>query len=1080
MISSGISDMPSFDIPVFSDKRYRSLQATASYPNKTVWRAFDTQSQKYVGMSVFPLAVQDAAQAWTLAAISSLRKNESPFLATITDINTTEKGQPYFCYDVGELPFLRLCTPVRMRETAMFISIATQLLQALHTIHSSGHIFGPLHPDSISAPSSHALDIHIHYDAWLPTMTMQNTLHSSITQGLYTHRLSPALRMYAPEYFTGAMPDARADLYALGICLFEALAGEKSFHGTPEEYLRTADTHTADRIQKFAPRFPDALADWLHVLIAPQRAHRFPQAYHALTALSDLGFSSIPEIKALRPTALFSLHSSIPIGRERVLNAMKHSRHEAGAPRLLEISGEPGTGKSLLLERIRCDIHRTGKKALLVKGSIFHSTEKPIPSFSDTDVLLIDDIEKAKPEGNSTLKYIMARNPDVILVATHRTQLPFAVRRDDVQMIAHWTEQNTRQYCTDILGIGNYDVLAKALHKRSAGNPYMVILLLHDLMQQEIIRYEKNEWSVLNLDAFMSMSTAFPQMYVRDRIAALPADERDLLLLLFISSVALPAYIPTETLNLSGRAVIRIALSLAYKGLITLQQYTIEIAHEFVRDAIQLLANTEYRTRAEDIATAFKRSIEALANNLQTDNPMSDNFTSQDIENAPAISEHHADIDDVRDVFEIIENDGQWVGDMQESTIMSAQSDPIPSPHPIEILDHQAYIVGDVLILGDVDEPDTKPSQISVTVQDPQQTETQKNTLVPTTNSVQHNVVQHEEVSPRDTLMANGILVGTSDAVTKLRANIQRFAPLDIPVILIGALGTKKDIVAHSLHQHSRHHVLPFISFVCSDYTTEELDAELFASDTGIFSPHKAHTVGTVFLDDITALDTLLQSKIARIIRRSYNTETSLSSGCRFILGSALSPEDAVSGGKLLQELYYTASSARILIPTLSERGTDIPALATMYVHRLNSHLNTHFTGFTARAHQLLMQRSWQGNLLELEHIVRKAMLETSDTSGLIGHHVLQGSSSHTPSAVSLPIVTPQAVQQPLFISQIQAGTLSVDAEGSGIATIDDMQKEHILRVLEQTNHNKSEASKILGIKRTTLIARMKKLGLMP
>ncbi len=1069
MFVQSSSEKPIFDIPTFSDRRYRTLQAIAYYPGKTVLRAFVTETQKTVGLGVFPSATNDAEQAWILAAISSLRKISHPLLATITDINTTLKGQPFFAYTVHETSFARACTPARMRDIQIFIPIAVQLLRGLQVIHESGHLYSPIHTDSITMPSPHELHAIIHYDAWTPTIALR--LGQSSPRGLALHELrhSPALRMYAPEYFTGNMPDARADLYALGICLHEAISGEKTTSDTPDEIFRSGGIHSLDPIQKFAPRFPDALADWLHTLLAPQRAQRFISAKEALRALSALGFISSTDYSDLADTRLFSHHSTQPIGRERALQAVKISRHELGAPRLIELSGEPGTGKTTLLQRIQTDCVRDGKKALLMHGSEFNSSEWGIPSFADIDILLLDDIEKAKPEGNSTLKYIMSRNAHLLIFASHRTQLPFAVRRDDVQMLVHWTEQQTRQYCTEVLGIGNYDLFAKALHKRSAGNPYMTLFLLREALNDNILRYEHNEWRVVNVDEFASRSVVFPQMYLRDHIAQLPAEERDLLILLWLAGNPLPAFIPTETLNCSGRAVIRMAQSLAYKGYVSVHNFAIDLAHDIIRDALQFVVKGEFKSRAEEIAHSLKRTIETLNN----PSDFQDNQQGQvlSIEDKTSDLNSHQ-IDTKQEVFsdDIEKNIPQAAS--EEAEILEASFEVftesrVHSTITTNNVEVEMIGSGNMEISADVEVSDANENK---TLSSDSELYTIQHRVIPTTIAKEETALQIS--SP---LLEQGIFVGKSDTLNKLRTQIERFSTLDIPVLLTGAFGTKKEHVASALHHLSNRSTLAIRQFVCSDYSTEELEAELFGSSGILLANTAVHTqIGTVFLDDITAMDATLQSKIARIIRRSYTNDTLDQSIARFIIGMNQSPEEAMANGSLLQELYYVASSARIALPSLNERGADIPALAMMYMQSLNPLLQTTFTGFTQRALQYLMQRPWSGNLLELEHTIRKAMLESHDDSSVLSHTAFfqQASQHQIPSSASNLLM-----QQPLFSSPSLAATNSSD---TSIATINDLQKEHILRVLEQTGNNKSEASIILGIKRTTLIARMKKLGIMP
>ncbi len=310
-------------------------------------------------------------------------------------------------------------------------------------------------------------------------------------------------------------------------------------------------------------------------------------------------------------------------------------------------------------------------------------------------------------------------------------------------------------------------------------------------------------------------------------------------------------------------------------------------------------------------------------------------------------------------------------------------------------------------------------------------------------------------------------LAGRSAIVRRTRELVGVAAGNDSPVLIEAPFGTGKEFVARRIHAASSRAGNSLCVLHTAGSISEELDQQVFG--IGVPAEREAEAVcllaecnnGVLYIDDVANLPAQFQAKLASFLEHGEIPVRAAAGkrwNVRIIAGCSLPADQAVAAGRLLHELFFQLSINRILLPTLAERREDIPVLVDFLIEKYNRKLGRHVEKAAPRLLQKLMQRQWTGDIRELENIIHRLMIrESSDT--LQADPVLFDSPS-------IPIHQPAALAD-------------APAHGSMI-TIDDMQKEHILRILAQTKNNKSKAARLLGIKRTTLLARMKKLGLMP
>ncbi len=303
-------------------------------------------------------------------------------------------------------------------------------------------------------------------------------------------------------------------------------------------------------------------------------------------------------------------------------------------------------------------------------------------------------------------------------------------------------------------------------------------------------------------------------------------------------------------------------------------------------------------------------------------------------------------------------------------------------------------------------------------------------------------------------------LAGTSAAIRAVRDEIAKAAETGAPVLLDGPFGSGLDAAAEAIHARGKSADAEFVSVACADFDGNELIEYVFGADGILRGLTPGDSPTTVYLMDIDCAPLRFQTMLLNVLRAAVSGR---GGGFRLISSCRRTPRDAVSSGRLKQELYYVLNIIFIRMPALADRREDIPDLVRGYTARYAQLFHRRIDDISGVLLQQLQQKPrWDGNLLELERLVQ-ALVVRENTQILSG---------------DIAMVEPPAVP-----SQPADPVAGRDSESSAMpasaSTIDQVQREHIARVLQQTGGNKSRAAKILGIKRTTLLARMKKLGLM-
>jgi formate hydrogenlyase transcriptional activator len=322
-------------------------------------------------------------------------------------------------------------------------------------------------------------------------------------------------------------------------------------------------------------------------------------------------------------------------------------------------------------------------------------------------------------------------------------------------------------------------------------------------------------------------------------------------------------------------------------------------------------------------------------------------------------------------------------------------------------------------------------------------------------------------------------IVGDSPALKRALAQVEVVAPAGTAVLITGETGTGKELIARAIHNLSPRRERTFVKVNCAAIPSGLLESELFGHERGAFTGALAQKIGrfeladrgTLFLDEVADLPLELQPKLLRVLQeqeferlgsnRTQHVDVRIVAATNGDLGKLVAERTFRS------DLYYRLNVFPIHIPALRERPEDVPLLVRYFVQKFSLRLNKSVAFVPAEAMEALASYSWPGNIRELENFIERAVLLSPGKELRVPVSELK-SSPVAAGAVDDLSVAP--------------GSLAPSASAtSSISTLEDAERQHILRALRQTEWRIAGprgAAVVLGMKRTTLQARMRKLGI--
>ena len=331
------------------------------------------------------------------------------------------------------------------------------------------------------------------------------------------------------------------------------------------------------------------------------------------------------------------------------------------------------------------------------------------------------------------------------------------------------------------------------------------------------------------------------------------------------------------------------------------------------------------------------------------------------------------------------------------------------------------------------------------------------------------SAIKLSETNDADTSVFGPRLLGTSTAMQNMREMIARVARSQAPVHISGESGTGKELVAKLIHESGPRRDGPFVPVNCGAIPTELMESELFGhkrgSFTGAVSDKKgliqSAEGGTLFLDEIADLPLHMQVKLLRVIQekaiRPIGEQLETSIDVRILSATHKNLSSLVAEGKFREDLYYRVNVIELRVPSLRERPEDVPELAEAVLRRLGRRMKIRPPMLGKDALAALQAYAFPGNVRELENILERAI--TLSTTGEVSASDIQ---LRPPPSGTVGTLGPGNTQN--------GGPLGDHLE--------DIEREAIVKALEQARYNKTAAAKILGMSFRALRYRIKKLGI--
>jgi two-component system, NtrC family, response regulator AtoC len=326
----------------------------------------------------------------------------------------------------------------------------------------------------------------------------------------------------------------------------------------------------------------------------------------------------------------------------------------------------------------------------------------------------------------------------------------------------------------------------------------------------------------------------------------------------------------------------------------------------------------------------------------------------------------------------------------------------------------------------------------------------------------QENVQLQQQVDKRFGLEN---LIGESTAMHEIFDTIRQVAPSRATVLLVGESGTGKELIAHAVHNLSSRNKTRFIAFNCAAFAPQLIESELFGHERGAFTGAVERRIGrfeqaaggTLFLDEIGEIDSNIQVKLLRALDpgvfERVGGSQSIRADVRLIAATNRDLASLVREGKFREDLYYRLNVVQIRVPPLRERKEDIPLLANTFLKEICERDGKAFRPLSPEAMETLLRYDWPGNVRELKGAID--------------------------SGVTLATGKQITIRDlPLTVRGASAGLAPREGGSQDLVNIHDNETRLIMRALDESGGNRTEAAKKLGISRRTLHRRLKELHL--
>lgn len=328
-------------------------------------------------------------------------------------------------------------------------------------------------------------------------------------------------------------------------------------------------------------------------------------------------------------------------------------------------------------------------------------------------------------------------------------------------------------------------------------------------------------------------------------------------------------------------------------------------------------------------------------------------------------------------------------------------------------------------------------------------------------------------------------IIGTSRAMQAIYKEIGRVAATSATVLIRGATGTGKELIARAIYQHSNRADKPFIAVNCAAIPDTLLESELFGFERGAFTGAHARRIGrfeqaqggTIFLDEIGDLNANTQGKLLRVLQerciQRLGSESNIPVDVRVLAATHRDLETAIKEKEFREDLFYRLSVVTVALPALSDRPEDIPELAKYFIQRFGKELGLENQAVQPEAISFLQSQSWPGNVRELENVIRQALLLARPFGISLEHMQQVLAKARKPAANSTQT-------HAAYITDLLARTQNGDLQDAYARMIADLEPELYKQAIQLAQGNQAKAARWLGVTRLKMREKLTEFGLHP
>ena len=351
-------------------------------------------------------------------------------------------------------------------------------------------------------------------------------------------------------------------------------------------------------------------------------------------------------------------------------------------------------------------------------------------------------------------------------------------------------------------------------------------------------------------------------------------------------------------------------------------------------------------------------------------------------------------------------------------------------------------------------------------------------------SAVASSRLMSEPVEMGEAASGRPAIIGTSRAMQAIYKEIGRVAATPANVLIRGATGTGKELVARAIYQHSQRADKPFIAVNCAAIPNGLLESELFGHERGAFTGAQARHIGrfeqasggTLFLDEIGDLDTNTQGKLLRVLQERYiqrlgGNEGGIPVDVRVLAATHRDLEAAIKEKEFREDLFYRLSVVTITLPSLSQRAEDVPQLAKYFINRYGKELAVESPSVQPEALKFLQGQPWPGNVRDLENVVRQALL-LARPFAISLDHVQQ-----VMTKIRQPVTGDQQTHA-AYIAELLARAHRGELNDAYACLIAELEPELFKQAIQLAQGNQAKAARWLGVTRLKMREKLYQFGL--